>query len=156
MTAGDLDAVTALAAEAAGAPLWTRQIYESAIGGEHSAALVAIDNGAVDNRMLIGFAIAISVLDICQLESIVVAETSRRQGIGASLLTAVVAWSCARNSRRIELEVRAGNSGAIALYQQAGFIRDGRRRGYYRNPGEDAVLMSLALGLPSETVEKNP
>jgi ribosomal-protein-alanine N-acetyltransferase len=45
----------------------------------------------------------------------------------------------------MELEVRISNRAAIALYERAGFVQDGRRRGYYRDPEEDAVLMGLPL-----------
>ncbi len=151
MTASDLDAVTSLASGSAGAPLWTRQIYEDAIGREESSALVA-----VDGELIAGFAIAEQVLDIGQLESIVVSESFRRQGIGSTLLQGVIDWSRSRNCCRLELEVRAGNGGAITLYEQAGFLRDGLRHAYYRNPEEDAVLMSLNLDLSAKTVEKNP
>jgi [ribosomal protein S18]-alanine N-acetyltransferase len=151
MAAGDLDAVVALAVESTGAPQWTRQIYEEAIGLEGSAALVAMEGD-----VLAGFAIGVLVLDVCQIESIVVAEEFRRRGVGSALLAAVVAWLRERNGRRVELEVRAGNDGAIALYAGAGFLREGIRRGYYRNPDEDAVLMSLALDSPATTVEKIP
>ena len=46
----------------------------------------------------------------------------------------------------MELEVRAGSVGAIALYEGLGFVVVGRRRGYYREPVEDALLMRLELG----------
>ncbi len=46
---------------------------------------------------------------------------------------------------RIEIEVRAGNKPALCFYEHAGFGRDGLRRGYYRNPEEDALLMGLEL-----------
>ena len=45
----------------------------------------------------------------------------------------------------MELEVRAGSVGAIALYGGLGFVVVGRRKGYYREPVEDALLMKLEL-----------
>jgi ribosomal-protein-alanine N-acetyltransferase len=151
MTTGDLEAVLAIAQRSDGAPHWPPRAYSSAIQKRRTAALVAM----AANK-LAGFAIATLVLDICQFESIVVAAEFRRQGIGAALLQDVIASSRQRGATRIELEVRAGNSAAIALYERAGFLRDGLRRRYYRDPQEDAVLMSLALDLPSPAVEKNP
>jgi ribosomal-protein-alanine N-acetyltransferase len=47
--------------------------------------------------------------------------------------------------RALELEVRAGSGGAIALYAGLGFVVAGRRVGYYREPVEDALLMRLDL-----------
>jgi ribosomal-protein-alanine N-acetyltransferase len=57
----------------------------------------------------------------------------------------VLAWAQRQGARRMELEVRISNRAAIALYERAGFVQDGRRRGYYRDPEEDAVLMGLPL-----------
>jgi ribosomal-protein-alanine N-acetyltransferase len=151
MTVADLDAVMALAHRSPGAPHWTRCIYQGAIEQEQSAALVAIAGEA-----LVGFVIANLVLDICELESIVVAPEFRRQKIGAALLDAIIVWSRQRSAQRIELEVRARNMAAIALYERTGFLRQGIRRSYYSDPQEDAVLMALPLGILPKTVEKNP
>jgi [ribosomal protein S18]-alanine N-acetyltransferase len=46
---------------------------------------------------------------------------------------------------RMDLEVRASNAAAIRLYRGAGFLETGNRRAYYRDPEEDAVLMSVTL-----------
>lgn len=151
MAPSDLESVVALAEISPGGPHWPREAYESAIEQEPAAALVAV---AADT--LAGFVIADLVLDICQLESIVVAGAFRRQGIGAALLSAVIGWSKERGAERVELEVRIGNRAAIALYERAGFVSEGLRRGYYRDPEEDAVLMGLNLNSPAKAVEKNP
>ena len=151
MTVADLDAVMELAHRSPGAPHWTRCIYQRAIEQEQSAALVAIAGEA-----LVGFVVAKLVLDICELESIVVAPEFRRQKIGAALLDAIIIWSRQHGAQRIELEVRAGNIAAIALYERSGFLREGARRSYYSDPQEDAVLMALPLGILPKTVEKNP
>ena len=151
MAASNLGAVMALARRSPGAPHWPRQIYENAMEQRQTTALVA-----VDGDQLAGFAVGTLVLDVCQLESIIVAEEFRRQGIGAALLQAIIAWSRQWSAQRVELEVRAGNAPAIALYERIGFLRDGIRRGYYRDPQEDALLMGLALDSPAKTVEKNP
>ena len=65
--------------------------------------------------------------------------------MGRSLCEAVVRWCREQGAVEMELEVRAGSSGAIALYTGLGFIVVGRRAGYYRDPNEDAVLMQLKL-----------
>lgn len=151
MTVADLDAVMELAHRSPAAPHWTRGIYQGAIEQEQSAALVAIAGEA-----LVGFVVAKLVLDICELESIVVAPEFRRQKIGAALLDAIIIWSRQHGAQRIELEVRALNIAAIALYERSGFLREGVRRSYYNDPQEDAVLMALPLGILPKTVEKNP
>jgi [ribosomal protein S18]-alanine N-acetyltransferase len=151
MAAADLDAVIALADRSPGAPQWTRWIYQSALEHQQTEAYVALLDGG-----LIGFIMVHLVLDICELESIVVDPVFRRRGIGDALLQTIIAWSCQRAARRIELEVREGNAPAIALYERTGFLRDGIRENYYSDPEEDAVLMSLALEYLPKTVEKIP
>lgn len=151
MIVSDLEPVLALADASLGGPRWPRQAYQSAVEQEQAPAFVAMAGD-----VLAGFAIAELVLDICQLESIVVAGEFRRQGIGSELLQAVIAWSQERGAQCVELEVRVGNRAAIALYERAGFVSEGLRRGYYRDPEEDAVLMGLTLDSSAKTVKKNP
>jgi [ribosomal protein S18]-alanine N-acetyltransferase len=151
MAACNLAAVMDLARRSPGAPHWPRQIYENAMEQEQTAALVA-----VDGDKLAGFALGTLVLDVCQLESIIVAEEFRRQGIGGTLLQAIIDWSRQCSAQRMELEVRAGNTAAIALYERIGFLRDGVRRSYYRDPQEDALLMGLALDLHAKRWKKIP
>lgn len=80
--------------------------------------------------------------DLAELHVIAVAPDHRRRGRAAGLLAHVLA-ACA--GRRVQLEVRAGNQPALALYARAGFVVDGRRPRYYPD-GEDAVLMSWRAG----------
>lgn len=65
----------------------------------------------------------------------------RRLGHARRLLTALQHHACAEGRTRLLLEVRAGNEAARALYRQCGFAECGRRRAYYADNGEDAVLM---------------
>ena len=74
-----------------------------------------------------------------------IAADARREGVGRALLDAVSSWAASERAERIQLEVRAGNLGAIRFYERAGLINEGVRRGYYRDPEEDAVLMGKGL-----------
>ena len=65
----------------------------------------------------------------------------RRRGIAEALVTALVDQLKAIESRCLTLEVRASNVPAIALYSKLGFVEVGRRKNYYRNPKEDALIM---------------
>jgi ribosomal-protein-alanine N-acetyltransferase len=82
---------------------------------------------------------------LAELESVAVANSVRRSGIGRALCDAVIAWAREQGAAEIELEVRTSSSGAIALYTQLGFATVGARAKYYRGPVEDAVLMRLDL-----------
>lgn len=69
----------------------------------------------------------------------------RRQGLGRALMAAMIERAQAGGAAEVTLEVRAGNHAAQTLYAQIGFIVVGKRKGYYRDNGEDAVLMTLFL-----------
>jgi len=75
-----------------------------------------------------------------ELENIAVLPVLRRRGVGAALLSTLLEEARRRQAERILLEVRASNQAAIRLYGQAGFQLLARRRGYYQNPAEDALL----------------
>lgn len=78
------------------------------------------------------------------------AVDSRRQGLGIGSL--LIAWALAECARRradeMFLEVRASNERARHLYELHGFRQCGRRRGYYSNPSEDALILRASLRSP--------
>jgi [ribosomal protein S18]-alanine N-acetyltransferase len=145
MAVDDLDQVLRLEAETPEAPHWDRAAYEHMLFGPETNEVRHAGWVAVEGGNLMAFAVVRIVLDVCELESIVVAEDVRRKGIGGALLNAVSTWAIAQGAERIELEVRAGNESAICFYERAGLIQEGLRRGYYRSPDEDAVLMGNSL-----------
>jgi ribosomal-protein-alanine N-acetyltransferase len=69
----------------------------------------------------------------------------RRQGVGRSLLRAVIDDARRHGSGRVSLEVRKSNEAAQRLYQSLGFVAKSVRKGYYSDDGEDAVTMVLEL-----------
>ena len=89
------------------------------------------------------------------MESIVAAPRGRRRGVASALLRAAVAWAGAVDARKLLLEVRVSNHPALSLYERFGFTRDGVRPHYYRNPDEDAVLLSLTLEPAAQTGERS-
>ena len=70
---------------------------------------------------------------------------ARGQGIGATILDALLAWSREAGAREIFLDVRPSNESAIHLYETRGFVEIGRRPRYFRNPVEEAVEMRASL-----------
>ncbi|MGN0243085.1 MAG: ribosomal protein S18-alanine N-acetyltransferase [Lachnospiraceae bacterium] len=62
-------------------------------------------------------------------------------GYGGQLMQAMLAWCECLGLKHVFLEVRASNHIAQGLYQKYGFENVGVRKGYYRNPKEDAVIM---------------
>lgn len=121
---------------------WTRGIFldQLALGP------VAVNVVCCDGDRPIGYAAAWIVLDELHLLSIAVAPGNRRRGAGTLLLDTVIREGRAAGARRVELEVRRGNEAARRFYERHGFTMVGTRRGYYRDTGEDAVLMSRNIG----------
>lgn len=74
-----------------------------------------------------------------------VAPDFRRKGLARKLFTALLARARETNSEQVFLEVRESNQAARALYARLGFEESGRRKLYYANPHEDAILYRLAL-----------
>jgi ribosomal-protein-alanine N-acetyltransferase len=102
----------------------------------------------VEGRLLgfsVGKVIGLGAGAVAELESVAVDGSVRRLGVGRALCEAVVSCCRAQGAEALELEVRAGSDGAIALYTSLGFSATGRRGGYYLEPVEDAVLMRLNL-----------
>jgi ribosomal-protein-alanine N-acetyltransferase len=79
----------------------------------------------------------------CELENLVVAATHRHRGFGMQLLKCLIATARQRNVERILLEVRESNTAARALYEKLSFQVNGRRKTYYSNPREDALMFAL-------------
>ncbi len=134
-------AVMALAAALAEAPQWTEQAWRAVLAGGGRVMLVA-----ETEQGIAGFCVAQVVMDTAELESIAVERTEQRRGVGGRLLAAAMEACAAAGARRMLLEVRVSNEAARRLYARAGFVESGRRRGYYREPVEDAVGMECALG----------
>jgi [ribosomal protein S18]-alanine N-acetyltransferase len=148
MVEGDLDRVMAIAASLATAPQWNRSAYEAAIAsgdGPRRIALVAERSGEV-----IGFVVARVVGPVADIETIAIVAKEQGFGFGSSLMLAVLGELRLDGVEDAELEVRASNGAALGMYERAGFREVGRRRGYYREPIEDAVL--LRMGRLSQTV----
>lgn len=69
----------------------------------------------------------------------------RRQGLGRCLLMMVIDTGSAHGIENVWLEVRPTNSAALSIYKKFGFNDMGRRKGYYSDSQEDAIIMALDL-----------
>ncbi len=100
---------------------------------------------AFEGEELVGYVGGMSLYETCDLNNIAVLPRHRRRGIAARLLEAFMAEARARGAEQMLLEVRESNLPAIGLYERYGFKPYGKRKNYYRNPAEDAVLMVVTL-----------
>ncbi len=146
MSASDIDAVMAIAHGLESAPHWPRTAYEAALdpmATPQRIALVAEISGAI-----IGFTIASLIPPQAELETIAVSQSHQRCKGGSALLAALFRELQSRQITEITLEVRASNEAAQALYCAHSLVTGSRRKGYYSDTGEDAVLMRGPIPSP--------
>ena len=143
-TVGDVADVIQLERAYLTAAHWTEQQYRDlfADGVPTRVALIAQQG---DTEEAAGFLIARHVPPEFELENIVVAEKFRRNGVGTQLMQAFLAEAKRLSGDCVYLEVRESNGAARGLYESLGFRQTGRRKSYYSNPLEDAVLYSNNL-----------
>ncbi len=138
-TLADLDAIDAIERVTLPTDAWSREAIASELSGPHGHYLAAVD----EQGEIIGYAGLLAPRGSGQgdIQTIAVAESHRRQGVGAALLDALLAEADARDARELFLEVRADNPNAEALYATRGFERIAIRPNYYQPDGVDAIIM---------------
>jgi [ribosomal protein S18]-alanine N-acetyltransferase len=147
MVEADLDAVRHLEQIAYGTDAWTRRtLRDELVNGFSEYVVAELGSSAADSSELAGFAGVWFMRDQLHLVTIAVDPKRRRLGIAARLLLRCFELAVEAELPSMVLEVRASNDGAQALYERFGLKRIGRLRGYYKDDGEDAVVMeSLAV-----------
>lgn len=98
-----------------------------------------------ENSEIWGYITYSIIIDEVQIANVAVHPSHRRKGIGKCLLDTLHNKARQDNMSTITLEVRQSNTPAIALYEKCGYYVVGTRKGYYKNPTEDAKLMNLTL-----------
>ena len=112
-------------------------MLEEELETECSCYFVAELDGTV-----IGYGGLQNILGEGYITNIAVSCDFRRRGVASAILARMLEEPL----EFLSLEVRAGNLPAIALYETFGFKPCGRRRGYYTNPTEDAIIMTVMRG----------
>ncbi len=140
MTAEDLDAVVALEASLQDFP-WSRGHFGDSLAAGHEMRVLRLGGDVV------GFSVAMSIVDEAHLLVIGVDRRHQRCGHGTRLLRQVIETARAGGAARLLLEVRPANTQAVAFYQDFGFARIGVRRGYYPALAgrEDALVFEMEL-----------
>lgn len=96
---------------------------------------------AQEGEMVAGYIGSQTVMGETDMMNVAVHPDFRRRGIAEALVKRLVEDLQAMESHCLTLEVRASNAPAIALYEKLGFSQIGRRKNYYRNPREDALIL---------------
>jgi [ribosomal protein S18]-alanine N-acetyltransferase len=106
------------------------------------------DGGAVGTappeaklEQLVGIGCFWAILDEAHITLMAILPEYRGQGWGKDLLVGLLAEAVAIGMNHATLEVRPSNTIAVGLYEKMGFETLGRRKKYYQNPEEDALIM---------------
>ncbi len=95
--------------------------------------------------VVVGYIMCLISKDECHVLNLAIDPKFRRQGYGSKLFSSALSILREKGIREVYLEVRESNLAAIKLYLKFGFKAVGRRKRYYEDTGEDAIVMHLSL-----------
>ena len=159
-TEADLDPIMQLETSTFGTDAWTPTAMLSDLRSRHCYYLVAerVDEPAIiDGALPIDGAVPIDGYaglfapegaQEGDIQTIAVAASARRAGLGRTLMQALIAEATKRGARELFLEVRADNPHAQHLYETLGFVEIAVRVAYYQPDGVDANVMRLEIEKP--------
>ena len=116
---------------------WNEAMLEEELYNDTASFIVAQG----ENGEVLGYAGLHVILDEGYIDNVAVRPEYRRQGIADQLLDVFCRFGEA-HLRFLTLEVRPSNTSAVALYEKHGFKEAGRRKNYYTDPTEDALLLT--------------
>ena len=119
-----------------GTEAWSERSVASELSNPLSLWLVAMEGDR-----LAGYVGSQTVIDETDMMNVATHPDFRRKGVAEALVLELVALLREKGSHCLTLEVRASNDPAIGLYEKLGFQQVGRRKNYYRNPKEDALIL---------------
>ena len=132
---GDLPRVLAIERRSFPAP-WSLAMFVLELSKPSGVCLAAESGDGIA-----GYLVCSRYADVWHLMNVAVDPDRRREGIADRMIDAML--ETAGRDDRYTLEVRVSNHAAIAMYERIGFRRAGRRRSYYHDNGEDAMIMWL-------------
>jgi ribosomal-protein-alanine N-acetyltransferase len=121
---------------------WTEYMFRHQLSLED----IAINLVFIEGNTIIGYAVAWIVYDEIHLLSIAVLPGKRGRGYAVKILEEVVEKGREMGGCRVVLEVRISNVGARKFYEKCRFKVVGKRKRYYHETGEDALVMELMIG----------
>jgi [ribosomal protein S18]-alanine N-acetyltransferase len=135
----DLPQVIAIERRAFPTP-WSLAMFVLELSKPSGICLAALEHG-----MIVGYLVCSRYDTVWHLMNVAIEPARQRQGIASALLVRLFE-EADRPSEQYTLEVRTSNDGAIRLYERFGFRAAGRRRAYYHDNREDALIMWRTVG----------
>ena len=124
---------------------WPKNSYHFELQDNLHSRCWVVEDGSPEAKRLVAMAVTWLVVDELHIATIAVHPDWRGQGIGQRMMEVIMASARQENMLSATLEVRAGNTTAQELYKQFGFVEVGRRRRYYKDNQEDALIMTVVL-----------
>ncbi len=118
---------------------WSEQSFLAELKNPQATILVSEAGGEI-----VGFADMREICGECYINNVAVLPKYRKMGMGQALMEGLQD-SCTENAEFITLEVRESNEAAISLYRKLGYVKVGVRKDFYREPTENAALMTKLL-----------
>ncbi len=135
--------------ENSGLSRWGWAAYYAELQGSNRHLMLVARLANLEKRRssqsLAGYIVARMGANELHINNVAVRENYRRKGIGRDLLNRILEEGRRSAVSRAFLELRAGNSAALALYEECGFHLTARRKKYYSEPPEDALVMIMKL-----------
>ena len=137
----DLPRLIEIASHSATAAQWNPTEYENLFAPDslQNRTVLVIE----EQSTLVGFIVGRQAGPEWEIENIAVTGSARRRGLGTRLLGEFIDQARSRGGEEIHLEVRESNLAARALYEKWAFVETGRRKMYYENPTEDALIFTF-------------
>jgi ribosomal-protein-alanine N-acetyltransferase len=138
----DVPSLMVLERQAATAAHWSQEQYAQVFraGAPRRLVLVIEEQSEEEQSEIRGFLAARGMGEEWEIENVVVAGMAQRRGLGTRLLEEFLSRTRAEGGTSVFLEARESNAAARALYARLAFVESGRRRAYYRDPEEDAIV----------------
>ena len=144
MNVGDVDAVAAI--EAACFSPWNKEQITAELERRAGFALVAVTSAGVVQGWCCGLLAGVDA----ELLKVAVSIFRQRRGIATDLLKELCCRLAVRGGEQIFLEVRSQNFSALKLYAKFDWQETGRRKNYYKEPADDAVILIRRLNKDKE------
>lgn len=141
MVVDDLDRVLAIEQDSFPTP-WTRRHFLHELQANPFGWNLVL----CDGDEIIGYASMWAAGYELHINDVAVDRSRRREGLGRFLMETVLREGVKRGCAKVVLEVRYRNTAARKLYEKLGFRITGRRRRYYQDTGDDALMLERDLG----------
>ena len=120
---------------------WPRNAYYRELASRNSAYYIVLRRDGAGEPAIVGYGGMWRMYDEAHVTTIGVRQDLQHHGYGRILFAGLVQAAYDMGAKWITLEVRASNDNAMQMYELYGFKVIGRRKGYYTDNGEDAIVM---------------